>query len=218
MGLFGGKKEGGTSSESTPVNVVKQLKDQGLTNNQIVQSLQSQGFKSHQIFDALTQVESQSSGPIGAPSSDQFVSPEETPMQQSFSSVYQGSDFPSPPQSYGSSDPMVLREEIESVAEGIIEEKWVALMEDIKKIIEWKESIESRMIKLETGLNSANEQIAELRKGVLGKISDYEKGVSDVGVELKAMQKVFKESVPEFTSNISELSRLVTKLNKTNSK
>jgi hypothetical protein len=47
---------------------------------------------------------------------------------------------------------------------------------------------------------------------VLGKVEEYGKGVADVGVELKAMQKMFNTIMPTFTENIKELQEIVEKV------
>src|SRR3989344_6765208 len=44
-------------SSPTPVDLVVQMRQQGMSNNQIVQALQRANYKSHQIFDAINQAD-----------------------------------------------------------------------------------------------------------------------------------------------------------------
>jgi hypothetical protein len=45
------------TKEGTPTNKVLSMRQQGLSNNQIVSSLQREGYQSHQIFDAMNQAD-----------------------------------------------------------------------------------------------------------------------------------------------------------------
>jgi len=42
----------------------------------------------------------------------------------------------------------------------------------------------------------------------IGKISEYDKNITDVGVEIKAMEKVFQKVLPTFTENVNKIDRL----------
>lgn len=54
---FGKKKEEPTQQPRVPVDEVLRMRQQGLTNNQVVQALQRSGYQTHQIFDALSQAD-----------------------------------------------------------------------------------------------------------------------------------------------------------------
>jgi len=57
-------------------------------------------------------------------------------------------------------------------------------------------------------MHDLKEQFDALHKGILGKIEEYDKGIKDVGTDIRAMEEVFKKTLPTFTENIHELSRL----------
>ena len=71
MGLFGKKKEAvppvpvsapmPAASEAPaagiPTDKIVQLRQQGLSNNQIIESLQREGYSSAQVFDAMSQAD-----------------------------------------------------------------------------------------------------------------------------------------------------------------
>ena len=48
-----------------------------------------------------------------------------------------------------------------------------------------------------------------MHKGILGKISEYDQNLVNVGTEIKAMEKVFEKILPSFTDNVQRLSRIV---------
>ena len=100
------------------------------------------------------------------------------------------------------------RDKIEEIAEAIIDEKWNDLLKDINKVIEWKEKTESRISKMEQAFKDIKSSFDSLHQGMLGKISEYDKNITDVGVEIKAMEKVFQNILPSLTENVAKLERI----------
>lgn len=118
---------------------------------------------------------------------------------------------PAAGQSYG---PSFETQRIEELAEAIIDEKWNEIVRSINKIIDWKERVEARVTKMEQQLDDMNKNFDLLHKGVLGKISEYDRNLTNVGAEIKAMDKVFQKVLPSLTENVSELSRITTSMRK----
>lgn len=104
--------------------------------------------------------------------------------------------------------PMQQNVSNEELIEAIIDEKWNDLLKDINKIIEWKNSTENRITKIEQQFGDLKDQYDKLHQAVIGKIGEYDKNILDVGAEIKAMEKVFAKVLPVFTENVSELSRI----------
>lgn len=113
--------------------------------------------------------------------------------------------------SYG---PSFETQRIEELAEAIIDEKWNEIVRSINKIIDWKERVEARVTKMEQQLDDMNKNFDMLHKGVLGKISEYDRNLTNVGAEIKAMDKVFQKVLPSLTENVSELSRITSGMRK----
>lgn len=178
-------------SPSSPVDVVKSLRTQGMDNNQIIQSLQRQGFSSNVIFDAMNQVD------VMPPEPDQF-------QTQSFPIFPQGA--PDPRQQ----KPAPLHENTtdEELIEAIIEEKWSNLVKDLDKVIEWKNSANNKIVAMEQKIEDMRHEFDKLHSAIISKIDDYDKNISTVGAEVKAMEKVFSKVLPVFAENVSELSRI----------
>jgi len=63
-------------------------------------------------------------------------------------------------------------------------------------------NLSDRMTKLEMKLDA-------VQQAILGKVDEYGKNISDVGTELKAMQRVFGTVMPTFTENVKDLRELV---------
>ena len=228
MGLFGKKEErapvsgpqGGMNQPNSgmygdiPTGSVRNMRQQGMTNNQIIQELQNQGYNSQQIFDAMNVSEpnNRSGGPI-----DMGEMPDMPPMDQSDmgGGPMQGPEpsMPSPARMNPMEDQMMggERERIEEMAEAIIDEKWEELVKSINKIIEWKEKMESRITQIEQELKDTKLSFDQLHNSIIGKINEYDQNIINVGTEVKAMGKVFEKVMPTFTENISELKRIVNK-------
>ena len=88
---------------------------------------------------------------------------------------------------------------------------------ELGKFNEWKDKTDSRIDKIEQSLTDLKGDLSSLHKGIIGKISEYDKSLLSVGTEIKAMEKVFQKVLPELTSNVQQLSRM-TKTRKTTKK
>jgi len=209
----------------TPINEVLQLRAQGLTNAQIIDFLQREGYNSDQIFDALSQADVKSSLQQSPPLENFNV---QNPMAAEQPQVFQQRIQQSQQQNqqeeeygYGGfsqyAQPTILdseTEKIEQIAEAIIDEKWNDLVESINKVIDWKNKMEARIVKIEQQLNDLKQMYSELQKGILEKVGEYDQHILDVGTEIKAMEEVFKKIMPSFTQNVNELSSIVKNLKK----
>ena len=103
-------------------------------------------------------------------------------------------------------------ERMHEIAESIIEEKWNEFVDSINRIIEWKDSIETRVIKVEQQLADLRGSFDKLHEGVLGKLGDYDKGISTVTTEIKALERVFQKILPGFVENVHELSKITERM------
>jgi len=204
MALFGRKKKeepigilptpptGAEPIANIPTDQVLNLRQKGYSDDQIMQYLQGQGFNTTQISDAMNQAN------IGMPSTAMPAAPIEP----------QPTEFQPPPMEGPMPPAPEEKDRIEEVAEAIIDEKWNDLLKDINKVIEWKEKTESRISKLEQSLKDLKSSFESLHQGMLGKISEYDKNITDVGTEIKAMERVFQKVLPTFTENVNKLDRL----------
>jgi|TARA_B100001964_G_scaffold244809_1_gene328075 hypothetical protein len=195
---FGKKKEQqGQAAPGLPIDQVTALKQRGMSNDQIIPEMEKQGYNSSQIFDALNQVS------LSNPPSEQppdMAQPDALPPQ----------DFPQqqPLPEHPPLQPQIDKDKIEEIAEAIIDEKWKEFEEDVKVIIDWKEKTEAKINQFEQQIKDLTSSLNTLHKSVMGKITDYDKNITDVGVEIKAMEKVFQKVLPSLTENVNKLDRM----------
>ncbi len=199
MALFGKKNEEPAApmpASDVPTSLVMQMRSQNFSDNQIVQALQRDGYSANQIFDAMNQADLQSSSqsPMqpdeGIPSIPEFNQPAPMMMPQMAPA------------------PEADREHIEEIAESIIDEKWEEFMKNLNKIIEWKDRTEARMTQLDQQFKDLQHNFDNLHKAMIGKIGEYDQNILNVGVEIKAMERVFQKVLPTLTDNVNELSKV----------
>jgi hypothetical protein len=191
-----------------PTEQVVTMRQQGLTNNQIISSLQRQGFTSAQIFDAMSQADIKS-GVTGAPPAatepaPPIAPPTLEPGLEAPLAGHTGAPPPLPPAHSPQSS-----ENFEEIAESIVEEKWKEVSSEFDKVTAWKEGVNERLDKLEQATKDLRDSMDNLHKAIVSKISEYDKNLLSVGTEIKAMEKVFSKVLPTFTQNVGELSRAV---------
>ena len=109
-------------------------------------------------------------------------------------------------QSFGADD---TKERVEEIAEAIIDEKWNELIKDINKVIEWKERTDTELKRMGQEIINLKERFESLHTGILGKITEYDQNLTNVGSEIKAMEMAFQKILPSFTENVNKLDRLV---------
>ena len=201
MAMFGfGKKkeEEMPAAPGSPIDLVMAMRQRGMGNDQIIQELERQGYNSSQIFDALNQASLMGPSP-GIDQSQNF--PQQDFSQEQFMP-------PQQPMEQQPQQPQIDKDQIEEVAEAIIDEKWKEFEEDLKVIIEWKEKTESKINKFEQEIADLTATISSLNKSLMGKISEYDRNISSVGTEIKAMEKVFEKVLPSLTENVNKLERM----------
>ncbi len=177
-------------STGPPTDHVIAMQQQGLSNNQIIEYLQRQGYTPEQVFEAMNQASVK--GSVEGAGQEMFNEPQsQQPMQP-------------PPQQFN--EPR--EENVERIVEIIIEEKWNELSKHINKIIDWKEKTEGKINKLEQQFDDLKKGFDSLHEALLGKVNEYDQNIVNLGVEIKAMEKVFQKILPSLTDSVSELSRI----------
>ncbi|MFH1064871.1 MAG: hypothetical protein V1729_07335 [Candidatus Woesearchaeota archaeon] len=192
--------------EDTPTEAVLSMRQQGLSNNQIVTALQRQGYNTNQVLDAMNQADMRMQTKMPFNGAGGNMADPNLPPDMSAQGGYPGA--PVAGEELAMMDSSGSNERIEEIAEAIIEEKWNDLMENINRIIEWKDKTETRLIQLETLMKAMKDDFDKMHQGILERVGEYDKHIGDVGTEVKALEKVFQKVLPGFIENISELSRI----------
>ncbi len=182
------KEEAAPAPQASPIEFALSLKRQGLTNNQIIQTLQRQGYSQQQIYDAMTEAEARESVQLPP---GQIVQPPPEQAEKSHDDRY-----------------------FEQLAEKIVEDKWREMDALRKEDQKWKDATEDRIAKLEQGLTDLKNDVANLHKSIVSKVSDYDQNLMSVGTEIKAMEKVFQQILPTLSQNVEELSKITKDIKK----
>ncbi|MAG60331.1 hypothetical protein CL619_00950 [archaeon] len=187
---------------------VHTLRSQGLTDDQILSELTAKGAKEQQVISSLSKLGAPGAPGMGAGGPPAMPGMPPSPPGQGMGPGISMPPPSSPPTSHGAGptdSPQDLYDRIEEITEEMIDEKWDDLIKEVRKIVEWKNSVESKMQKMDSDLSKLKDDFKILHQGVIGKVEEYDKRMQEVGTELKAVGKVFKDVVPVFTENVKEL-------------
>ncbi|HLD79049.1 MAG TPA: hypothetical protein VJA18_00645 [Candidatus Nanoarchaeia archaeon] len=195
MALFDKKK-------ASPVSEVTQLRQQGLTDDIVVDELSQRGYTQQQISEAIAQADAGQGPAYGMPAApDQMSSMQQEMPMPSSQPAYQD-------------DVSNIYERIEEITESMIDERWDDLIGEVKKIVDWKNKVEEKQMKLMHDVEKLQDDFKMLHEAVLGKLDDYDSRMQAVGTDLKAVGKVFKDVIPTFVDNVKELSSIKEELKK----
>jgi len=104
--------------------------------------------------------------------------------------------------------PGLDKESIQEIAEAVVEEKWKEKEKEIVKVTEWKDEVTTKLAQLQQQFDDLKASFESLHKGMLGKISEYDENLTNVGTEIKAMEKVFSKVLPSLTDSVNKLGRI----------
>ncbi len=165
------------------MDAILEMKKEGYTRSEIIQAMSSQGYTPQEIEEHLSRAERVESEPF-----------------------YHAESVTLPPLSHApETESMPAAEVDEELIASIVEDKLSSATKGLSEIDDWKEKVNSRLDKLEQTVHDLKERVDGFNRALIGKMESNEKQMLDTGTEMKAMQKVFKESIPELTEAISSL-------------
>jgi len=202
------------------INQVKSLKEQGLTNEQIIQGLQEQGFSPLEINQAIEQVNIKTAvsqnnldnNAVGAemqPSIAEYPAyPTESPLPmpepqqqeeiQALEYAYPTPQLQASPQAYQTYQeyqPYSSSESITEIAEQIAEEKFNLIKKEIGNISEFKTISNKKLENFDERLKRIEEIIDKLQATIIGKIGNFSQNVQDIKEEMGMMQESFSKAL-----------------------
>jgi len=133
-------------------------------------------------------------GGKAAPEPQTFVAPE---IQQPAAQM-----APSMPQS------SMDMESIHEVVESIIDERWQEVVASVGDITLWKSKMEDDVAAIKQEILRIEDRFTKLQTSIIGKVDEYQKGITQVSTEMAALEKVFGKIMEPLTSNIKELQRI----------
>ena len=216
------------------VDQVRNMKMQGLTNNQIIQNLQRMKVNNQEIFDAINQADMKNANPynneyqpsalnINPDNPNEEMLPEapiapEAPEQTEYQEPYSDyQEYPQeyyPPQNYypQQSSKNMNEEELELLAEKIISEKWRTLTKSTGNLNTWKKEIDFNIVTIKRDIENLSNQIKTLQEAIVGKVQEYNQNLTNIETQMKSMEMVFEKIIPPLTSNVKQLSTITEKL------
>lgn len=209
-------------AEGTPTDYVLSMRAQGISNNHIIQSLQRANYHPQQIADAMSQADIKynvESFPMKAQEAAAYSSAGDEEMQGSYAYPSEDSSETQPiTASEGTAAAMQEAgfsvEALQQLIEQIIEEKWEDLIKNVSRIAEWKEKTETKIALIEQQMSDLKSSFDKLHSAIIEKIGDYDQTMKEVGTDIKALEQVFKKTLPGFMENVAELSRITDQMKK----
>ncbi len=205
---------------------VMQMREQGLSENQIVQSLRQEGVPPREIEESL----SQSKIKYALNDNQKMENQEQTYDQGMSKSAFQGDSAPVPlPEEYSemqSQSPMQEYypdyqpqssyqeyqppqqfdiETINEMVEQAIEEKNESLKKQISSFTRFKEDSSIQIERINQRLEKVENTISELQIAILRKIGEYGNDIHSIAREMQSTQNTFSKIVDPLTDSIREL-------------
>mgnify|MGYP001613387214 FL=1 len=205
-------------------SIIKGMKEKGMDNSTIIDELKNRGHSSRDIYDSLDKDNEQYSSDLEPPSPGEKKQSFSTlPSSQSMDEEAQewnnkeNDQMMGPPMSDNTPQQIPQRqniEQIEEIAEAIVEEKLQEFSSTIGDINVWKERVNSEISAIKQEVIRIRNQLENLQIGMLGKVEGYNKSVLTMSSEMKALSKVMEKIIEPLSMNVKELSRITEKLKK----
>lgn len=112
----------------------------------------------------------------------------------------------------GGNSEYISRDEVQDMInetiESVIENKWVEITDNVRKVVEWKGKVEDQINLMKEDMVAMQDAFAVLEKRLISKLNNYDKSILDVGSEIKALDKVFQKITPTLVNNVTELGKI----------
>ena len=217
-------------ADETPVDDVLKMIQLGMNDADIIRRLTDEGYSPVQISDALNQAKiKQEIAPQGLTPSIMTQPPEEKPFVPKPSVPRPMAVSPSQPMPrrvqaapeeaypYPYTYPTQMQEapqgkldteEIEEIAEEIVEEKWTEIKGRISDVLEWKDYADKRLNTLDDRVKRIEMSMDRLQAALLAKVQEYGRDVKDLGAEMNSMENAFGKILNPLVDNVKELGRI----------
>jgi hypothetical protein len=221
------------NQKQNPITEVLQMKQKGLTNEQIIGELKNKSYSHAQIVSAMDQSEIKdvavSEGNITNRPHLESIKTEnnmvlenapspspETEKRVPITTMQQPATMQSPSSAIQPEAQMPAErpnfELVEEIAESVVREKWEILLTNLGNINTWKDRTNHDIQAIKQEVLRTQQRFDNLQAAILGQVKDYGNSVKDMGAELQAIEKVLEKIVTPLTTNIKELSRITAEL------
>lgn len=115
---------------------------------------------------------------------------------------------------FASPQPQYSYEEIQSLVEEVIDERWKEFLSTMGDITVWKSQMGDEQEAIKQEVLRMQSRIDNLQAAVLGKVAEYSTGIKEIGLEMQALEKVFEKILEPLSSNIKELNKITEQMRK----
>lgn len=204
-------------ARSVPTSEVVRMRKDGMGDAQIIRTLEQGGFDQRDIADALNQsgikdsvANIQGNARMRPSLLDEDIpvpAPPSSPMmpQRQMTQSYEDQNFS--PVAYPSQD-LAPTPQVEELVESVVEEKWNRFSDVLANMEIWKSRMNDDMVSVKQELLRLSRRFDMIQNSVMGRVDEYSHNVQEMGTELKALEKVFKNILEPLTTNIKELNRI----------
>ncbi len=199
------------------------MKDSGLSDDDIVKALRP-GFSNQEVDDAFNQASQQDNNILNE--LDQFEPSKETKSNRAPEDLLEEAPEPEASEQsfnrygntastgYNPQMPDLSSSRVQEIVESIVEEKWEDLISKVGDIGLWKESVNNDLEAVKQEILRVQERFNNLQNILIGKVTDYNRSVTDLNAEMKALEQVMQQIIEPLTSNVKELGKITSDLRK----
>jgi hypothetical protein len=218
--------------KNMPTQRVLDLQKGGMSEGEITNTLSRERFGQNEISNAFDQATVKNEiAPARMPLSPPALNPDEVPspsanlaptnVTNEMPQISNPDLNPSPVGPQGGSPNFAPEpagranyEAIEEIAESVIAEKWEDALKNIGDLKLWKEKVETDLSGIKQEILRTESKFENLQKAILGKLGEYSEGVTDLGAEMKAMEKIFEKILAPLTRSVKDLEAVTEKIKK----
>ena len=100
----------------------------------------------------------------------------------------------------------------EELVEKIVKEKWKGVEGRVSTLEETKVELTNQVHDLQDELNELKSKYVQLQEDSTVRIEEYGKDLEGVGSQIKAMQRIMQNIIPDIAKNVKDLNDVVMKI------
>lgn len=205
------------------LDIIKEMQDQGISNQGIFENLQRQGYKPTQINDAINQLKI-TIQPMDTQNQDQqnaFNQQQDFNQQPNFNQEQQYTEnqqnypqedyYTQTPQAYSGEEyyqqPSFNTETITEITEQVISEKFREYNKRTGDIVSFKNTIQDKVDDINTRLKRIESTIDKLQQAIIQKIGEFGENTQIIKKDLESLHDTTSKLMNPLIDNYRELQK-----------
>ena len=211
------------NSKMELLDIIKEMQDQGISNQGIFENLQRQGYKPTQINDAINQLKI-TIQPMNTQNQDQqnaFNQQQNFNQQPNFNQEQQYTEnqqnypqedyYTQTPQAYSGEEyyqqPSFNTETITEITEQVISEKFREYNKRTGDIVSFKNTIQDKVDDINTRLKRIESTIDKLQQAIIQKIGEFGENTQIIKKDLESLHDTTSKLMNPLIDNYRELQK-----------